>query len=363
MSRPLVPDYIRDLTPYKPGKPIREVQEELGLEHVVKLASNENPRGGSPRALQAIRDCLGDLARYPDVGALDLRDAIAGHFQVRRENVICGSGSESILANILRTFLEHDDQLLTSEGTFVGFYVLAQSRGVALRTVPLRADYHFDLEAIAAAIGPKTRLVYLANPNNPTGTIFTKGEFSAFMERVPSHTLVVMDEAYIEYVDPGADNPDSLLYRFDNVLTLRTFSKSHGLAGLRVGYGFAHGDLIANLMKVKLPFEPSIPGQVAGVAALRDVDFMRDTVTLSAEGRDRLMAELRAKGFQPVPSQANFVMFPLASPEQADAFARHCLVRGVIVRPLGAFRLPHCIRVSTGLREEMDAFENALSEW
>ena len=362
MSRPLVPDYIRDLTPYKPGKPIREVQQELGLTHVVKLASNENPRGPSPRALQAIRDCLWELARYPDVGALDLRDAIAGHFQTRRENVVCGAGSESILANILRTFLESDDELLTSEGTFVGFYVLAQSRGTALRTVPLK-DHAYDLEAMAEAIGPRTRLVYLANPNNPTGTIFSRATFTRFMERVPSHTLVVLDEAYIDYVRPGADYPDSLIYRFDNVLTLRTFSKSHGLAGLRVGYGFAHGDLIANLMKVKLPFEPSIPGQAAGVAAMADGSFLRETVALSAAGREDLTAMLAAKGLRTAPSQANFVMFPLRDTREADDFARHCLLRGVIVRPLGAFRLPDCIRVSTGLPEEIAAFEEALRAW
>lgn len=362
MSRPLVPDYIRDLTPYKPGKPIREVQQELGLSHVVKLASNENPRGPSPQAVQAIRDCLGELARYPDVGALDLRDAIAAHFQLRRENVVCGAGSESILANILRTFLESDDEVLTSEGTFVGFYVLAQSRGTALRTVPLR-DFAFDLEAMAEAIGPRTRLVYLANPNNPTGTIFSKADFARFMERVPDHTLVVLDEAYVDYVQPAADYPDSQLYRFDNVLTLRTFSKSHGLAGLRVGYGLAHGDLIANLMKVKLPFEPSIPGQAAGVAALADEGFLRETVALSAAGRGDLVAMLAAKGLSTAPSQANFVMFPLRDAQEADDFARHCLLRGVIVRPLGAFRLPDCIRVSTGLPEEIAAFEEALRAW
>jgi histidinol-phosphate aminotransferase len=362
MPRPLVPDYIRDLTPYKPGKPIREVQQELGLSHVVKLASNENPRGASPRALEAIRACLGGLARYPDVGALDLRDAIAARFRLRRENVICGAGSESILANILRTFLEHDDELLTSEGTFVGFYVLAQSRGVALRTTPLKG-HSFDLAALAEAIGPRTRLVYLANPNNPTGTIFGKTEFERFMERVPAHTLVVLDEAYIDYVRPGADYPDSQLYRFDNVLTLRTFSKSHGLAGLRVGYGLAHGDLVANLMKVKLPFEPSIPGQAAGVAALADEDFLRETIALSAAGRAELEALLAAKGLETAPSQANFVMFPLADAAQAEAFAGHCLRRGVIVRSLGAFRLPCCIRVSTGLPEEIAAFAAALRAW
>ncbi len=362
MSRPLVPAHIRDLMPYKPGKPIREVQQELGLEHVVKLASNENPRGASPLALEAVRRSLAELARYPDVGALELRDALAEHHQVRRENIVCGAGSESILATILRTFLEDDDELLTSEGTFVGFYVLAQSRGVTLHTVPLR-DYAFDLEALAEAIGPHTRLVYLANPNNPTGTIFTRAEFGRFMQRVPEHTLVVLDEAYIDYVAPEADYPDSLLYRFDNVLTLRTFSKSHGLAGLRLGYGLALGDLISNLMKVKLPFEPSVPAQAAGVAALADTAFLHETVRLNAAGRARLEELLRAKGLDCAPSQANFVMFPLAGAEQADDFARHCLLRGVIVRPLGAFRLPHCIRVSTGLPAEIEEFGEALKAW
>jgi len=362
MSRPLVPDHIRELTPYRPGKPIREVQEELGLAHVVKLASNENPFGPSPLAVEAIRASLAELARYPDVGALDLRGALAERFAVRRENVVCGAGSESILATVLRTFVEPDDEALTAEGTFVGFYVLAQSRGLTLRTVPLKAG-GYDLEALAAAIGPKTRIVYLANPNNPTGTIFSKAEFAAFMERVPPHALVVLDEAYVEYVDPGTDYPDSLLYRFDNVITLRTFSKAYGLAGLRVGYGFAHGDLVANLMKVKLPFEPSIPGQAAGVAALRDEAFLARTVAVNRAERARLAAAIAAKGCAPAPSQANFVYWPMDGPEEADHFARHCLLRGVIVRPLGAFRLPSGIRVSTGLPEETDAFVRALREY
>jgi histidinol-phosphate aminotransferase len=362
MSRPLVPDYIRELTPYRPGKPIREVQEELGLNRVVKLASNENPYGASPLALEAIRESLSELARYPDVGALDLRGAIAEHYAVRRENVVCGAGSESLLATILRTFLDHDDEVLTAEGTFVGFYVLAQSRGLSLRTVPLR-DHVFDLEALLDAIGPRTRIVYLANPNNPTGTVFGREVFARFMEQVPAHTLVVLDEAYVEYVDPGADYPDSLLYRFDNVISLRTYSKAYGLAGLRVGYGFAHSELIANLMKVKLPFEPSIPGQAAGIAALRDSAFLRRTVETNRAGREILEAALRAKGFEPAPSQANFVMFPLESAEEADHFARHCLLRGVIVRPLGAFRLPNGVRVSTGLPEELDLFCQTLSDY
>lgn len=362
MSRPLVPDHIRDLTPYRPGKPIREVQEELGLETVYKLASNENPFGASPLALEAIRSSLGALARYPDVGALDLRDAIAERYQLRRGHVICGSGSESIMATVLRTFTNPQDEVLTCEGTFVGLYVLTQSAGLTLRTVPLK-DYAFDLEALARAIGPDTRILYLANPNNPTGTIVSRAAFEGLMKQVPEHVLVILDEAYVEYVSPGADYPDSLHYRFDNVITLRTFSKAYGLAGLRVGYGIAHEDMITNLLKVKLPFEPSVPGQAAGLAALRDAAFLEKTVALNHEWREAFTAALEAKGFQPARSEANFVMFPLENVQQVDAFTQHCLRRGVIIRPLAAFRLPACVRVSTGLPVENEAFLSALKAW
>jgi len=296
------------------------------------------------------------------VRALKLRSALARKFEVHRDSVVCGSGSESIMANILRTFLEDDDELLTSEGTFVGFYVLAQSRGVRLRTVPLK-DLHYDLEALAAAIGPRTRIVYLANPNNPTGTIFTRSAFERFMEAVPEHTLIILDEAYIDFVDRLDSYPDSLLYRFDNMITLRTFSKAYGLAGLRVGYGFAHRSLIENLMKVKLPFEPSVPGQAAGVAALKDRDFLRRTVEHNLRCRALFQDAVKEKGLRSAPSQANFVIFELDSVEQAENFALYCLKRGVIVRHLPAFRLPRCIRVSPGLDEDNEAFLQALREF
>ncbi len=361
-KRQLVPTHIRDLHPYKPGKPIWEVQQELGLETVYKLASNENPFGASPMALEAIRSTLSDLARYPDVGALTLRGALATNFSLKKENVICGSGSESIMATILRTFTEPLDEVLTCEGTFVGLYVLTQSAGLTLKTVPLK-DYTFDLGAIGDAISEKTRIIYLANPNNPTGSIFGREAFERLMKRVPDHVLVILDEAYIEYVTPGADFPDSMSYRFDNVITLRTFSKAHGLAGLRVGYGFAHEDLITNLLKIKLPFEPSIPAQAAGMAALLDDEFLERTISQNARWRDHFHNALEEKGFRPVPSEANFVMFPMAGIDEAAAFTQHCLEQGVIVRPLPPFRIPEGVRVSTGLDHEGEAFLSALESW
>ncbi len=362
MKRPLVPDYIEKLIPYKPGKPIEEVKSELGLETVYKLASNENPLGPSPLAVKALQDSLAELHRYPAIGTVPLRQELARRFHLDKENVIAASGSESILANILRTFLEHDDEVLTSEGTFVGFYVLANSRGLGLKTVPLK-DYHFDLDALAAAIGPRTRIVYLANPNNPTGTIFTRAEFDRFMESVPEHTLIILDEAYIEFVDPEASYPDSLLYRYDNVLTLRTFSKAYGLGGLRIGYGFAAEALIHNLLKVKLPFEPSIPAAAAGLGALADTGFLQKYLRLVRQEKPRMAEAFAAKGWRTLPSQANFLMCPMESSERAADFTQHCLERGVIIRPLPAFGLPHCIRVTFGLPEENEAFFRIMREY
>jgi histidinol-phosphate aminotransferase len=362
MTRALVPDYIERLVPYKAGRPIDEVKAELGLETVYKLASNENPLGPSPRAVESLKASLGELHRYPAIGTLPLRTALAERFGLAPENVIAGSGSESIMANIMRTFLEHHDEVLTSEGTFVGFYVLCNSRGVKLNTVPLK-DYHFDLEALAQAIGPHTRIVYLANPNNPTGTIFTRAEFDRFMERVPEHTLIILDEAYIEFVDPGANYPDSLLYRYDNVITLRTFSKAYGLAGQRIGYGFAAAPLIHNLLKVKLPFEPSIPAAAAGLGALTDEDFLQRTLELVRTEKPRMEAAFAAKGWRTLPTQANFLMCPLADDAEAERFTRFCLERGVIIRPLPAFGLPHCVRVTFGLDYENEAFFRILKEF
>ena len=252
---PLVPPNIAALRPYEPGRSAEDVQREFGLSRVIKVASNENPLGPSPRALERMRRVEAKLNFYPD-GGLELRRELARKYDAKPENVIAGSGSEGIMSNIIRTFLCDNDEVLTTESAFLGFQLLAKSRGVAYRTVPYR-DWRYDLEALARAVTERTKIIYLANPNNPTGTIFTKHEFDRFYAHVPERVLIILDEAYFEYAKDNPSYPDSMHYRYDNVITLRTFSKVYGLAGARIGYGFAHEDLIANLLKVKLPFEPS----------------------------------------------------------------------------------------------------------
>jgi histidinol-phosphate aminotransferase len=346
----LVPPYIESLRPYEPGRSIEEVRRTYGLTRVAKLASNENPLGPSPFALAAIARNLGGMNYYPN-GGLDLRVRLAREFNLKVENVIAGSGSDSIMSGIIRAFLCDDDEVLTTESAFIGFQVLARSRGVAYRTIPYR-DWRYDLPALAAAITEKTKIVYLANPNNPTGTIFSKDEFDEFYRHVPERVLIILDEAYFEYAKDNPRYPDSMHYRYDNVITLRTFSKAYGLAGLRVGYGFAHQDLIANLLKVKLPFEPGGLAQIAAIAALDDKEFVSRTLELNARGLRRIGESLREMGFDVVASDANFVMVPLESATRATALTEELLRKGVIVRPLGAFGLPHCIRISTGTDEE-----------
>src|SRR4051812_43409846 len=305
---PLVPPYIDRLHPYVPGRNPDEIARQYGLSRVFKLASNENPLGSSPMALDAIRNSLGNLHMYPAAGE-ELRRVLAEKYDVKPDNVIVGSGSDSIMANIVRTFLCDDDEVLTTEAAFLGFQILAKSRGVAYRTVPYR-DWHYDLPALAGAINDKTKIVYLANPNNPTGTIFTKQEFDRFYKHVPERVLIILDEAYFEYAKDSHRYPDSMHYRYDNVITLRTYSKIYGLAGARIGYGFAHDELITNLLKVKLPFEPSSLAQAAGIAALDDSEFVHRSLELNARGRRLITDGLRKLGFEVVPTEANFVMLP-----------------------------------------------------
>jgi len=357
---PLVPPYIESLRPYEPGRSIEEVRREYGLTDVSKLASNENPLGPSPLALEAIRRELAGLNLYPN-GGLDLRRTLAEKFDLRPDNVIAGSGSEGIMSGIIRTFLCDDDEVLTTDAAFIGFQVLARSRGVKYRTVPYR-DWHYDLAALAGQISEKTKIVYLANPNNPTGTIFTRHEFDSFYRHVPERVLIILDEAYFEYAKDNPRYPDSMHYRYDNVITLRTFSKIYGLAGLRVGYGFAHEELIANLLKVKLTFEPGVLAQIGAVAALEDVEFVNRSLESNARGRAMIAAGMREMGFEVVPSEANFVMVPLGSAETAKWLTEELVRRGVIVRPLGAFGIPHAIRISTGTDEDHRMLLDALKQ-
>jgi histidinol-phosphate aminotransferase len=329
---------------------VEEVRRQYGLSRVVKLASNENPLGPAPAALAAIRKYSGDLHAYPQGGLL-LREALAERYGVAVDNVIAGSGSDSIIGNIVRAFLCDDDEILTTEAAFIGFQVLAKSRGVAYKTVPYR-NWRYDLEALAAAVTDRTKIIYLANPNNPTGTIFTREEFELFYRRVPERALIILDEAYFEYARHNPLYPDSMAYRHDNVITLRTFSKVYGLAGARIGYGFAHENLIRHLLKVKLPFEPGTLAEVAGIAALDEQTFVNRSLESNDVGLRFLERELSGRDFETVPSEANFIMLVFPRADIASGFTQGLLEQGVIVRPLASFGLPQCVRISVGTAEE-----------
>ena len=356
---PLVPSYIAALRPYEAGRGIEEVQREFGLTRITKLGSNENPLGASPMALEALSRGTEALNRYPN-GGLDLRQVLAREFDTKVENVIAGSGSEGIISNIIRAFLCDEDEVLTTEAAFVGFQVLAKSRGVTYRTVPYR-NWHYDLTALATAINERTKIIYLANPNNPTGTIFTRQEFAVFYQHVPERVLIILDEAYFEYAKDNPRYPDSMHYRYDNVITLRTFSKVYGLAGVRIGYGFAREELIANLLKVKLPFEPGTLAQAAGIGALADKEFLHRSLELNARGLKFLTEQLRQLGYTVVPSEANFLMIVLPGEEQATMLTNDLLSQGIIIRPLKSFGLPNCVRISTGTDQDNQRCVDAIA--
>ena len=358
---PLVPQHIKDLKPYNPGRPIADVMKEFGLKQVIKLASNENPLGVSPHSLQAMMGSFHEINRYPDIASQILRSRLSEIHNIDIDNIITGHGSESILSVLVRAFLHDDEEALTSEGTFVGFYVIVKARGMKLVTVPLD-NYKFDLDAIANKINPKTKIIYLVNPNNPTGTIYTKTEFERFIAKVPKDVLVVLDEAYFEIVEGHPDFPDSMDYRYDNVITLRTFSKAYGLAGIRIGYGFARKELIKNMYKVRLPFEPGIPSQKAGVAALNDHQFLSYYLDLNKNGLEYIYKLYDRLGINYIKSEANFVMSIFDSKETVDRICNSLLEKGVIVRGLVAFGLPHCIRVTVGLKEENEIYAEKLEE-
>jgi histidinol-phosphate aminotransferase len=347
---PLVPPYIASLPGYEAGRSVREIERDYGITGAIKLASNENPLGPSPLAIEAMMRSTEQLNRYSN-GGLDLREVMAAEYDVKVQNVIAGSGSEGIIANIVRTFLCDEDEVLTTEAAFIGFRLLAQSRGVRYQTVPYK-DWRYDLPALANSITERTKIIYLANPNNPTGTIFTRHEFDEFYRHVPERVLIILDEAYFEYAKHNPRYPDSMHYRYDNVITLRTFSKIYGLAGVRIGCGFAHEELIANLLKVKLPFEPSALAQAAGIGALEDKEFVYRSLEENARGLRLFTDSFHEMGLSVVPSEANFVMLVFENGARAEAIVEGLLRQGVIVRPLKSFGLPQCIRISTGTEAE-----------
>ena len=348
---PLVPSYIEKLENYVPGKPIEEVQRELGLKDIDKLASNENPIGPSPKALVEIEKSLKKLHRYPDASGYNLRNKLAKAFNIKMENVILGAGSEGIMSTIIRTFLMGNDELISASNSFIGFRVLANASGKKVHWVPMK-NYRYDLKSMVNELNNQTKIIYIANPDNPMGTYITKEEFDAFYSDIPERVLIILDEAYFEYAQSKEDYPDSMNYRYDNVITLRTFSKAYGLAGLRIGYGFAHDRLINNLMKVKEPFEPSLIAMAAGIAAMGDKDFLQKTLMLNRVGYEFLESNLSKLNITIIPSVTNFITTVWESQKKANYITGALLQKGIIVRNLSPFGLPNYIRISIGTEEQ-----------
>jgi len=356
-----LPKHIEDLTPYKAGKPIEELAREKGLTKIVKLASNENPQGPSPRALEAIRNTLGELHRYTDPKCYELTKKLSEYYEVPQERIIAASGSDAILQYIISTICHADDEVVTSEGTFIGWYVNADKYNIkCVKT--LLSDYTYDLEAILASVTARTKIIYLANPNNPTGTMFTKGQFDEFMKQVPPSVLVVLDEAYTLYAREYPDYPDGLKYEIPNLMVLRTFSKDYGLAGLRIGAGFGDPRLIQALYKVKLPFEPNMLAQAGAIAALGDVDFLRQTADLNRWSLNRFREAFDSLGIRYTRSVGNFLMLIFPDSDTASRFNNDCLEKGLILRHTGSFGVPNGVRINSGTEDETEFAIKVITE-
>jgi histidinol-phosphate aminotransferase len=355
----LIPPYVRAIRPYVPGKPIEEAEREMGM-HVIKLASNENPLGPSPLAVEMVRKILGGTNRYPDGGGFYLREALAERHNIRREQIVLGCGSSDLIDQSARAFVPFGYEGIISEGTFPLYDIALRSIGAEIVRVPIRG-FHYDLPAIAAAVTERTRIIYLANPNNPSGTMFTADEFDAFMERIPDSVLVVLDEAYFEYVERDDYSRSLDLVREGrNLLVMRTFSKVYGLAGLRIGYGFGPEELVRHIDKVRLPFNTSDVAQGAARAAMDDHEHVRKSLESNRAGMKQLEAGLKDLGIGFVPSFANFVLVNLES--RPEELVSQMFRRGVIVRPMAWMGFPRAIRVTIGKHSENDLFLTALRE-
>ena len=355
----LAPPHVRAISPYQPGKPISELARELGLNEadIVKLASNENPLGPSPRALAAAQDALHDMALYPDGAGFALKAKLSEKLGVAQNQIVLGNGSNDVLDMAAQAFLSPGTSSVHAQHAFAVYPIATQTVGAQSIVVPAR-NYGHDLAAMRDAIRDDTRVLWIANPDNPTGTFLAWAEIEAFLETVPQQVLVVLDEAYGEYL-PLAERCDTAawLARFPNLLISRTFSKAYGLAGLRVGYGLGHPDVIDLLNRVRHPFNVNLPGLAAAEAALDDTEFLARTYALNMAGMAQLVNGLAELGIEVVPSKGNFLLAKVGDAARINA---ELLKRGVIVRPVANYGLPEFLRVSVGLAGQNARFLEAL---
>lgn len=358
------PDYVRRISPYVPGKPIEELAREYGLAErdIVKLASNENPRGPSPKVRDAIAAAIAGVTRYPDGNGYALKQALAARFGVGLEQIVLGNGSNDVLELATQAFLRPGDHAVYAQHAFAVYPLATQARGARGIEVAAR-DLGHDLAAMRAALTRETRIVFVANPNNPTGTWLRPAEVEAFVAALPRDVLVILDEAYHEYLQP-AQQADSAAWiaRYPNLIVSRTFSKAHGLAGLRVGYGIADAAVADMLNRVRQPFNVNSVAQAAALAALADGEYVAESARLNRDGHTQLMRGLAAIGVAYVPSHGNFLLVRVADGGAGAAPTYEALLRaGVIVRPVANYGLPDHLRVTVGLPEENARFLTALA--
>lgn len=351
---------LRDLVSYEPGKPVEDVARELGLQpgDIIKLASNENPLGPSPKALAAMHAALERVHFYPDGGGFYLREAIAAQFGFERENVILGNGSNEVIEFIGHAFLRPGDEVITARHAFAVYALMATLFDAPVIEVP-DPGYRHDLDAMAAAITPRTREIFITNPNNPTGTMVSQEEIDRFMDLVPDHVVVIFDEAYYEFVDNPADTLKFIREGRENVVILRTFSKIQGLAGLRIGYGLGAKSIISVLQKTRQPFNANSIAQAGAIAGLQDLDHQRKTRELTHEGRAYLEEQFATMGLEYVPSQANFVLVRVGD---GNGIFKTLMAKGVIVRAMASYGLADWIRVSVGTMPQNRRFLEELQE-
>ena len=355
----LAPDYIRAIAPYQGGKPIAELAREMGLNEadIVKLASNENPLGISPKAQMAIDEAVHDIARYPDGNSFELRKCVSDKFGVSHSQIVFGNGSNDILELVARAFLTAKDEAIYSQHAFAVYPLVTQAVG-ATGVVVSAKNYGHDLDGFLKAITPKTKLIFIANPNNPTGTLLNKDALRAFIHAVPANVLIVLDEAYDEYL--SAENKSEAigwLSEFDNLIISRTFSKAYGLAGLRIGFGLMHADVADMLNRVRQPFNVNSIAQVAAVASLADKDFVVRSYAANQAGMVQMTQGLSELGLEYIPSYANFVSLKV---KNASKVNQQLLQNGVIVRPIANYEMPEYLRVSIGLFSENARFLSVL---
>jgi histidinol-phosphate aminotransferase len=355
-----IPPYTLTITPYVPGKPIEALEREYGITDSIKLASNENPLGPSPKAMAAMTAALSGLHRYPEEPGYVLLHRLADHLNVDASQIIVGNGSDEVLGMLSTALLQPGDEVIVPTPSFLMYTIVAQTAGAVTVPVPLRG-LELDLPAILSSVNAKTRIIFICNPNNPTGQIVTQEAFDAFLEALPENVLVVVDEAYIEFVrNPECLNGLACLDAKTPVVVLRTFSKAYGLAGLRVGYAVMSAELAEVINRVRMPFNVNTIAQVAATAALDDIGFLRKTLSLVHHSLDMFYGALSERGIGYFPSQSNFFLIDLA--RDAKQVYEDMLHQGVIVRPMSGYGYPQYIRINVGLPEENQRFIDALDD-